>query len=172
MLDSVVDFFNHPFFIIFGGISVSVSIIFSLYVICIVTKGIVPVWYRLGIALSGRKIAIFAEGGDFNNLRNVLVDSQLFKEKNIKGIDKNSISAVESESLFLVHWKSYKEYIDQILQRKKDTTALIVYAPTEEGRIDDKILEKMSKLRSVTVVNFRGRLINDVLICMMTSRKE
>ena len=151
MFDSVVGFFNHPFFIISGGISVSVSIIFSLYIIYIVMKGIMPVWYRLGIALAKRKITIFAVGDNYDNLRNVLIDSKLFKKKNINTIDKNSISKAENESLILMHWKSFQDNLDDILSIKRDTAALIVYAPTEEGPIDKDSMGKISKHRNVTV---------------------
>ena len=119
-----------------------------------------------------RKITIFAVGDSYNNLRSVLIDSKLFKEKNINTIDKNSISKAENESLLLMHWKSFQDSLDDILSSKRDTAALIVYAPTEEGPIDKESMGKISKHRNVTVVNFRGRLVNDVLVCMMTSRRN
>ena len=147
-----------------------VSIVIFFYMAFIVVKGILPVWYRIGTALTKRKIAIIALDDNYSNLKNVLVDSKLFKEKNIHKIDKSSIRKAENESLILMHWKSFKDNLDDILSIKKDTDALIVYAPTEEGRIDSADMEKLSKHRNLIVVNFRGRLINDVLVCMMTSR--
>jgi len=125
--------------------------------------------YRLGIALSKRKIAIFAESDGLNNLKNILVDSKLFREKNILQIDRNSIRKAEGESLLLLHWESFKDRLDDVLEIKKDAAALIVYAPTEGGKIDDDAMKKISDHRNIIVVNFRGRLVNDVLACMMTS---
>ena len=145
------------------------SIIYTIY---LVVTGILPVLYRLGFALSKRKVAIFAERDDFVNLRSSLVDSKLFKEKNILQIDENSLRRAEAESLLLVHWKSFQKHLDTILAIKKDAATLIVYAPTEEGQIESESMTKLGKHRNVIVVNFRGRLINDVLVSMVTSRKN
>jgi len=152
-----------------GRVSTLLFILASLYAVYLSLRGILPVLYRLGLALSKRRIAIFAESDDFNNLKNVLVDSKLFKEKNILQIDKESIRKAEGESLLLLHWESFKYSLDNVRKIKKDATALIIYAPTEDGKIDDTAMGKISDHRNIIVVNFRGRLVNDVLVCMMTS---
>jgi len=152
-----------------GRVSTLLFILASLYTVYLSLRGILPVLYHLGLALSKRKIAIFAESDDFNNLKNILVDSKLIREKNILQIDQKSIRRAEGESLLLLHWGSCKDSLDGVLGIKKDAAALIVYAPTEDGKIDDKAMGKISEHRNVIVVNFRGRLVNDVLVCMMTS---
>ena len=165
----VSGFLNHPWLIMVGRVSTLLFILASLYAVYLFFKGILPVSYRLGTALSKRKIAVFADSDDFNNLKNILVDSKLFKKKNILQIDQRSIGRAEKESLLLLHWRSFRESLDSVLRIKKDAAALIVYAPTEDGKIDDKTMKKISEHRNVIVVNFRGRLVNDVLVCMMTS---
>ena len=152
-----------------GGAFTIVLIITSAYTAFLIFKSILPVWYRLGLSLSKRKIAILADNDNHNNLRNVLIDSKLFNPKNIENIDENSIGKVETQSLLLMHWTSHQENLDSILINKKDSAMLIIYAPMEEGRIESEELEKINKHRNVIIVNFRGRLINDVLVSMMTS---
>lgn len=169
MLDSILNFLRHPLLVLKGRASTLRATLASLYAACLSLNGILPALYRLGLALSKRKIAIFAESNDFNNLKNVLVDSKLFKEKNILQIDQKSIRRAEGESLLLLHWGSCKDSLDGVLEIKKDAAALIVYAPIEDGKIDDEVMKKISEHRNVIVVNFRGRLVNDVLVCMMTS---
>ena len=44
--------------------------------------GISPALLRLGEGLANRKIAIFAEGDNFNSIKSLLIDSKLFKERN------------------------------------------------------------------------------------------
>ena len=168
---SVIDFFNHPFFIIVGGLATLLSVVGFLYIIYLVVKGIMPVWYRLGIGLSRKKIAIFA-AEEFDNLRSMLVDSNIFAEKNIVKIDKQSIKKAQSISLLLVHWKAFEADIDNILGIKNDSDALIIYAPKNEGLIDDKNLEKIDRERNSIIVNFRGRLLNDILTSMITTGYE
>ncbi len=167
-MQTIVNFFNHPVFIILGGISTLITLIAAVYAIYLVTKGIFPVWYRLGMGLSKRKIAVFAEN-EFDGLKNMLVDSGLFQKANVIKIDRGAIKKAESMKLFLVHWKSFEGKIEEILGIKEDSTALIVYAPQDEGFIDKAIMEKISQERNSIVVNLRGRLLNDILVSMITT---
>ena len=59
--------------------------------------------------------------------------------------------------------------LDDILQKKKDNTPLIIYAPQDKGKIAPEDLKKINQHRNVVVVNFRGRLINDILVSLMTT---
>jgi len=167
----IIDFFNHPFFIVLGGISTLLTLIATLFIVYLFIKGIFPVWYRLGMGLSRRKIAVFAEN-ELDGLKNMLVDSGLFQKANIIKIDKSSIKKAEGMTLFLVHWKSFESELDDILRIKKDSAALIIYAPQNEGFIDKAILEKINLERNSIIVNFRGRLLNDILTCMITTSYE
>lgn len=169
MMTTIINFFNHPFFIIVGGLTTILMIAGFLYTTYLVIKGIFPVWYRLGLGLSKRKIAIFAST-EFESLKSMLVDSKIFEGKNVIQINKNDLNKAEKETIFLVHWKDYQEKIDDILALKKDSTALVVYAPQSEGRIEPQ--EKMDKInshRNTVVVNFRGRLLNDILTSLITT---
>ena len=153
-MQTIINFFNHPFFIVVGGLATLASLIAVVYTLFLVIKGVLPVWYRLGLGLSKREIAIFAED-EYESLKAMLVDSKIFQEDNIKQIDNKSIKKAEQVTLLLVHWKSFKSDIDNILKIKKDSAALIVYAPQDEGKIDSKTLEKINFERNVTTQPFR-----------------
>ena len=167
-MDHVIAFFSNPFFIIFSGISTFIVLVTALYSIFLVSKGVLPVLWRLGYGLSRRKIAVFADS-KFDDLKAMLVDSGLFKENNILKISKESIGKAEDISLLLMQWDAYKDVFQDILMIKNDLDALIVYAPQNEGLINDPDRDAINKQRNAMVVNFRGRLINDVLSCMMTT---
>lgn len=167
-MQAVVAFFDHPIFIVLGGLSTLLTLIAAVYVIYLFVRGIFPVWYRLGMGLSRRKIAIFADN-EFDGLKNMLVSSGLFQESNVLRIDRGSIRKAAGMTLFLVHWKSFETEIEKILGMKDDSTALIVYAPQEEGFIDKAIMGRINQERNSIVVNLRGRLLNDVLVSMITT---
>ena len=166
IFDQVVNFFDHPFFIIIGWIAILVMIIGFLYTIYIIMRWVVPVWYRLWLWLRKRRIAIFASS-EFSDLESMIHSSNIFNE--VVKINKGSLSAAENETIFLVHWKDYADDLDRILSMKKDTTPLIVYAPTNEYRIDDASMEKINSHRNSVVVNFRWRLMNDILTSIITT---
>ncbi len=165
-MDTITNFFNHPFFIIVGGITTIFMIVGFCYTAFLVIKGVLPVWYRLGIGLSKRQIAVFAKD-EYESLESILTDSKIFS-KTIQ-IHKNDIRKAEKETIFLVHWKEFQDKIDDIMAIKKDSTPLIIYAPTQEGRIDDENMNKINSHRNSVVVNFRGRLLNDILTSLITT---
>ena len=170
-MSSIIDFFNHPFFIVMGGISTAALVSGAAYITYLVVMGVIPVWWRLGIALSRNKIAIFAETNIFNDLKKILIDSKLFKEKNIVNIGTTNIFSAESADLLLVYWPNFKDKLDEVLGIKSHSVGLVVYAPQEKGRIDNSDLEKLNAHHNVTITNFRGRLLNDVFVSMITTKK-
>jgi len=133
-------------------------------------KGIIPALIRLGNGLSRRRIAIFAKGDHLRSLESLLLDSNLFYKKNVIDISSESdFGRAEQATLYLIFWHDWQDKIAEILNTKKDTTALVVYAPQDLGRIPEDKLKELNGRRNVTVVNFRGRLLNDIVISMMTT---
>lgn len=165
-MKDVVNFFDSPFFSIVGGVSSLIVIVGICYTIVLFFKGIVPVWYRIGIGLSTRKVAIFADQ-EYSGLNSIIVDSKIFR-KTIK-IHKNDIRKAENETIFLVHWGEYKDKINEIISIKKSSTPLIIYAPHGTERIDDNTLEIINNQPNSMVVNFRGRLLNDIYTSVITT---
>ncbi|HEB63230.1 MAG TPA: hypothetical protein ENJ07_01980 [Gammaproteobacteria bacterium] len=167
-MQSIVDFFGNPLFVILSGIILLTNLFVFFGTVFFWFKGLVPILYRLGLGLSKRKIAIFAEG-EFDGLKDLLVDSNLFKEKNIIPVRKDALKKSKGINLMLVHYKPFEGYMKEIIDLKDDADALIVYAPRNEGNIDDEWLDKINSERNAIVVNFRGRLLNDILVSMVTT---
>lgn len=133
-------------------------------------KGILPALVRLGNGFSKRKIAIFAKGDNLKILMNLLLDTKLFDKRNMIDISSSDdFGRAERATLFLIFWDDWQDKIDEILHAKKDNTALVVYAPKGPTSIPpDRFVELNSK-RNVMVTNFRGRLLNDIVISLMTT---
>jgi len=133
-------------------------------------RGILPAILRLGNGLAKRKIAIFAKSDTLSSLTSLLTDSGLVLEKNVVPIAKEEdFGKAESATLFLVYWPDWKNKIIEIKNKKMDGEALVIYAPYAAGRIPDKVMAELDKGRNVTVVNFRGRLLNDIVTAMITT---
>lgn len=132
-------------------------------------RGILPVIIRLGNGLAKRKIAIFATSNNAASLRSLLADSTLFKEKNICVIpNEGDIGKAEKASVYLVYWADWKEQYKEILNAKRDGCALIIYAPPPE-KIPFDAMNELEKKRNTIVTNFRGRLLNDIVVTMITT---
>ncbi len=170
-MSCIINFFDHPFFMIMGGISTLVLVVGPISIAYLVVMGVIPVWWRLGIALSRNKIVIFACSDDYNSLKKILIDSNLFKEKNILNIGKKDINSAETADLLLVYWPDFKDKLDEVLRVKNHSVGLVVYAPREEGLINEPAMIKLNAHHNVTVTNFRGRLLNDVFLSMITTKR-
>ncbi|MBP1223676.1 hypothetical protein [Flavobacterium sp. 1355] len=167
-MDKIIAFFDHPFFIIVGGFSTLIAILTFVYSSYIIFIGIIPVWVRLGKGLSNKKIAVYAEQ-EFDNLKDLLLDSGLFKEKNIERISTSAMKKGERHTMMLVNYIEFSNKIPEILKYKKDSDSLIIYAPQKDGRIDQQIMDQINENRNSIVVNFRGRLLNDIITSMITT---
>jgi hypothetical protein len=149
-------------------IKTAITIIGLLYAAMIWSSGMVPVIYRLGKSLANGKIAIFSNT-EYSSLANMLVESKLFKQRNILHVSNNEIEKAKSANVLLVHWSEFKSTLDRILQIKDDDTALIIYAPQKEGFLDQDTVDKLNSYRNTIIVNMRGRLLNDILVASITS---
>lgn len=171
-VSEIVKFFNYSFFSIVGGVSTLLMMGGFLYGVWVIFNGVFPVWYRLGKGLSSGKITIFSKVHS-NSLKVMISDSGIFKGNNIFLVDSvYDISRGEGSNILLMHWKDFEHSLDDILSVKKDHMALIVYAPTEEERISEETMAKIARHRNSIVVNFRGRLLNDILVSLITVSYE
>ncbi len=133
-------------------------------------KGILPALIRLGNGFAKRKIAIFAKADNFDSLNDLLLDSKLFDKKNIIRISsENDLGKAEQTTLYLVFWHDWLDSIDEILRTKKDSTALIIYAPQDLGLIPSNKMKDLNSKRNTMITNFRGRLLNDITMSMITT---
>ena len=156
-----------------GDVHIIYLIVLAIIGFVAYTRRIFPILYRLGKGLAKRKISIFAKGDNLISSRDLLLHSRLFDKKNILKITKKEdFELAEKATLFLIFWHDFKDNIDEILHIKKEETAIIIYSPYKLGKIPDDQMEKLESKRNVAVSNFRGRLLNDIVISMITASYE
>ena len=173
----ISNFYNHQFFIIFGGISVTLIILGFLLNIIFWVLGIAPLLWRLGYGRWFRKVAIVASDEIYNSLRSDLKDSGIFREKNIHHISVANLAKVKEHYLLLIHYQSFsEENIKNILNDKKSKAGMIIYfpefSPSEGKRISDEMIKEINVRENTTIVNFRGRLLNDIVTTLITTSYE
>jgi len=153
-----------------GYISTIIVIAGVIAVVVVWLRGISPALYRLGNGLAKRKIAVFAKNDNAVSLKSLLTDSKLFKQENIFEITfKDDIGKAEEASVYLVHWHDWANDISEILSKKLDKCAMVVYAPYDKGKIPDEQMKNLDGKRHTAVTNFRGRLLNDIVTAMITT---
>lgn len=156
-----------------GAIETVVLIAGLSYGAVLWTRGIFPALLRLGNGLAKRRIAIFARPENGASLKRLLLDSKLFSEKNILEISRaEDIGVSERATVYLVFWHDWADHINEILRRKPDGCALVVYAPRDQGPIPENLMKELDGHRHTAVTNFRGRLLNDIVTAMITTSYE
>jgi hypothetical protein len=175
MITTVLNFFSHPFFTVVGGLFTIAAVAALLLSIVYWLLGISPLLWRLGLGRWLRSIAVLADANTFASLKADLVASGVFREKKITHIPKEHLAKVNNHSLLLTNYQSFsEEEIKQILESKKSTAGLVIYFPefNSSNRIPDNLLQLIGSKENTTVVNFRGRLLNDIMTTLITTSYE
>ncbi len=167
-MQNIINFLDHPIFNIFDRFSTFLVIATVVYTGYLILKGVVPVWYRLGLGLSIRRIAIFGSAEAFESLKNTLIDSKIFKQKNIVHISADNIDKAKDETIFLVDWGTFADKIEQVFSaRRNNQTPIVIYA--KPVSIPQEKMNDIGNRANTVVVNFRGRLLNDLLTSLITT---
>lgn len=146
----------------------------TAYGVYLAVIGFLPALWRLGNGLRRRKIAIFAKGDDLTSLSSLFADTKLFSKNSVLQVSTlGDVGRAEDAATFLVHWPDWEHGdLVRILALKKDRTALVVFAPQGRGRVPEDTINLLEQHRNVVLVNFRGRLLNDVIISLITTGYE
>ncbi len=170
-MQAIVDFFNHPFFITVGGLTTTVFVVGIFYKLITMFLGVSPIVFRLGLALWKREVAIFASLEVYESLKSSLIDSKIFQERNIVHIKIDNIDKAKNKTIFLIDWKSFGDQIDSVFSsRHSDQTAIVIYAKPQS--IPHDKMNDIANRPNTVVVNFRGRLLNDILTSLITTSYE
>ena len=170
-MESIITFFNHPFFIVVGGLTVCLAILSILYGVLCWFFGITPILLRLGNALWKRRVAIFASNEAYQSLKATLTDSKLFVEETVTCITLDNIDKAKDETLFLVDWETFGTQIESVFAaRSNHQTPIIIFA--KPASIPHETMNDIANRANTVVVNFRGRLLNDVLTSLMTTSHD
>ena len=167
-VDQIFSFFGHPIFNVIGGIGFLIAFITITYKTVCFFWGVTPLVLRLGIALWKRKVAVFGDTESFSGFKLMLIDSGVFKEANIDRIDLMDIAKAKKFDIYLVDWASSSSYIKEIFDcRPSNQTPVIIFAAPKA--IPDDELSSIANKSNTVIVNFRGRLMNDLLTSLVTT---
>lgn len=137
------------------------------------SMGVFPLFLRLGFGRWSRKIAIIANDEKYSSLKTDLIDTGVFREKNIYQIKNGALSKVKDVSLALVHYQSFsEEEITTILNNKKPNAGFIFYFPEftpPATVIPTNVMNNINSHQFTTVVNMRGRLMNDIMVTLLST---
>ncbi len=139
----------------------------ALTVAVAVILGIFPLLWKLGIGRWQTKIAIISN--DTNSKESVkddLVSSRLFRQKNIVPLCSQDIQKLDKYSI-IIACDDMIESLKMILDKKQSSSGLIVYAT--KTKLTAGQMDLLNRHPLVTLTNFRGRLMNDLIPLLMST---
>jgi hypothetical protein len=153
----------------YGRVATAIVLLTVTWRILLYIRGVVPVSIRAG-RIRQNKVAIFADSNNYNELKSSLGSTKLFREGNFVEINTaGDIAACEDCDVFVMCWADFENDIDAILSRKTARKGLIVYAPFPV-QVPPDGMNKLKNHNFVTLTNFRGRLITDLLAMAIVIR--
>lgn len=158
---------------IVGVITTLFGIVLFVWAVVSWILGVYPLFLRLGFGRWRRKIAIVANDDTYNSLKIDLIDTGVFREENIYQIKKDTLSKVKETTLALIHYQSFDENeIKSILSYKKSNAGFIFYFPEFTPPtlvIPPNMMKEINNQQFTTIVNMRGRLINDIVTTLLST---
>lgn len=156
-----------------GGLVTVFSIGLFIWAIISWLMGIFPLFLRLGFGRWSRKIKIAARNEMYTSLADDMKKTGIFRKENIEQITSNSLAEIEDAGLALVHYQSFtEEEIRRMISIKKSSAGFIFYFPEfnpPTNVIPTEMLKVINNEPFTTVVNFRGRLMNDIVTTLLST---
>lgn len=158
---------------IMDGVDIVIRVLGFIFLVVVgfgVFTGLAQATWRFGLALSWKKVYVFGAPDDFATIQSDLVDSGLIRKKNIESIAHGRQADIDKALLIVYACKKENgRFLDEVLKRKKSRCGLIVYCPSGPKALAQEQITKINDAPFTTVCNFRGRLVNDVLLMMLST---
>ena len=134
------------------------------------SKIIKPLW-RLGLGLARKKIVIVSSHNECSSLTNLISESKIFDSKNVNEVcSREDSEDIKKADVVLFRYSGSPFTLEDVLSKKSDTAAVVIYARPGEIPKDSPDWDLMDEHRNISICNLKGRLLNDLLTLMMTTK--
>ena len=107
---------------------------------------------------------------DFHVIKSDLASSGLVKEKNIERVSVEQRSSLNEALLIVFACRDDKRSTSKrLLSERTLRCGLVVYCPDGPSALTREEMPEINAAPFATVCNFRGRLINDILLMMLST---
>jgi hypothetical protein len=133
-------------------------------------RGVLKPLWRLGLGLARKKVVIVASQTNADSLFNLVSDSKVFSEKNIiKVTSREDSEDIRKGDVVLYKYSDSQFSLKDVMVKKADSAAVVVYAKPREIT-EQSEWDLLDEYRNVSVCNLKGRLLNDLITLMMTTK--
>lgn len=153
-----------------GWLMVFFAILAAIGTFVAFLKGVLKPLWRLGLGLARKIVVIVANQTDADSLFNLVSDSRVFSTKNIiKVTSREDSEDIKKGDVVLYKYSDSQFSLTDIMTKKADLAAVVVYAKPREIT-EQSEWDLLDEYRNVSVCNLKGRLLNDLITLMMTTK--
>lgn len=156
------------FFSLIGPIGTIASLALAIGFVVLGVMGLVKPAYRFGIGIAWKKVFIVADGNTRQELQGDLERSGIIRKRNILEKTDGQISDLAAARLIILEYGYLgEEKIQNIVSNKCSDCGVLIYAKPRE--ISDESMSRLNRSQHVSVVNLRGRLVNEILLLLIST---
>ena len=151
-----------------GNACTAAMIVLAVGFVALSVMGLFRPAYRFGKGIAWKKVFIVADSNTRQELKSDVVRSGIIKKRNILEKTDGQISDLAGARLLVLEYGYLgADRVQEIVSNKCSDCGVLVYA--NPGEIDKKSLAKLNRFQHVSVVNFRGRLVNEILLLLIST---
>ena len=151
-----------------GNACTAAAIVLVIIFVALSIMGLFKPAYRFGKGIAWKKVFIVADSNTRQELKSDLVRSGIIKRRNILEKTDGQISDLAGARLLVLEYGYLgAAKVQKIVSNKCSDCGVLVYAKPRE--IDDEVLAELNRSQYVSVVNFRGRLVNEILLLLIST---
>jgi len=155
---------------IVGWIIILLVILTAILTFIAWIKGILKPLWRLGLGLARKNITIVGSQTDSDSLLNLIRSSEIFTKNVTKVCSREDMEDIKSANIILFKYSGSSFSLEEVLEKKSNDAAIVIYAKPGEIPKDSSDWALMDQHRNISVCNLKGRLLNDLLTLMMTTK--
>ncbi|WP_165047491.1 MULTISPECIES: hypothetical protein [unclassified Adlercreutzia] len=158
----------NAFFSLVGTIGTIVPWALAIGFVVLAVMGLVRPAYRFGKGIAWKKVFIVANDNTRQELKGDLERSGILRKRNIRVKTDGQISDLAGARLLILEYGYLGEKkVQEIVSNKCSDCGVLIYAKHKE--ISDESMSKLNRSQHVSVVNFRGRLVNEILLLLIST---
>ena len=134
----------------------------------LIVSGLFKPMVRLGLSRSMQNICIVGTPEHTRVVKEDLADSCVVPKRRLKELTEKSLESVDDSAILIACADGLNDgEVLEAVQSKGKMAGAIMYTT---NRLDDSFRNKLNKHQHVSMVNMRGRLINEIMALYMTTK--
>lgn len=168
MIDVILSLSGNPVFNVIAVLLTIVSIAGLFITLFLLVTGLCRPMVRLGLSRCRQNICVVGNPDVTRMVRNDLVESCVVPKRRLKDLGKESLENIDDNAILVVCADGLEnDVVLEAVKSKGKKAGVIVYTTKQ---LPVKFRNELNENEHVSMVNMRGRLVNEIMTLYMTTK--